>query len=268
MADNITAPAAGTILATDEIGGVHHPRTKISFGGDGTATDVSDANPLPVELAAGFSTSAKQDALVAAIEAIAPDDAATETTLTEVATRLATIIGHVDGLEGLATALNGYVDGLEALNGTTNTTLTALNGFVDGLEGGQASLLTALGLLLTKDQFEARIPTQGPKAASGSISTTPSTDQDPILDQANGLEKAVTTSSTTMITPPAGCKYVLMDAEATVFFRTDGVAATVGGKASRLIANTPQIIPVTAGTDVTVIGAAATKVYATPLKSR
>lgn len=50
MADNITAPAAGAILATDDIGGIHYPRTKISIGADGSASDVSSANPMPVSV--------------------------------------------------------------------------------------------------------------------------------------------------------------------------------------------------------------------------
>lgn len=54
MADNITALAntgTGTdVLATDEIAGVHYPRTKIIIGADGVnGGDVSSANPLPVQ---------------------------------------------------------------------------------------------------------------------------------------------------------------------------------------------------------------------------
>ena len=48
MADNITAPATGAVLATDDVGGVHYPRTKLSVGGNGVAADVSGDNPLPV----------------------------------------------------------------------------------------------------------------------------------------------------------------------------------------------------------------------------
>ena len=54
MTDNITALAntgTGTdVLATDEIGGVHFPRAKIGFGDDGSYTDASATNPLPVTL--------------------------------------------------------------------------------------------------------------------------------------------------------------------------------------------------------------------------
>lgn len=70
MADNITAPGAGSVLATDDIGGVHYPRTKLGFGADGTYTEVTSSAPLPVTTITGFATAAKQDAMIAAIEAI------------------------------------------------------------------------------------------------------------------------------------------------------------------------------------------------------
>jgi hypothetical protein len=47
MADNITAPGAGSVLATDDVGGVQYPRSKVVFGSDGVATDASADNPLP-----------------------------------------------------------------------------------------------------------------------------------------------------------------------------------------------------------------------------
>ncbi|XXT18156.1 hypothetical protein WME94_48795 [Sorangium sp. So ce429] len=52
MSDNITLPeGAGTLLATDEILGVHVLRAKVQTGADGTAVDVSQDDPLPVSLA-------------------------------------------------------------------------------------------------------------------------------------------------------------------------------------------------------------------------
>jgi hypothetical protein len=45
MADNTV-----TTFATDDIGGTHYPRVKISEGPDGAATDVSQANPLPAQV--------------------------------------------------------------------------------------------------------------------------------------------------------------------------------------------------------------------------
>lgn len=47
MTDNVAAPGAGTIFATDDIGGVHYPKSKLAFGPNDTATDVRDDQPLP-----------------------------------------------------------------------------------------------------------------------------------------------------------------------------------------------------------------------------
>jgi hypothetical protein len=52
MADNVTALAntgTGTdVFATDDIGGVNYPRTKVGFGVDGSYEDVSPTSRLPV----------------------------------------------------------------------------------------------------------------------------------------------------------------------------------------------------------------------------
>lgn len=50
MADN-TAPSADATVASDEIGGVHYQRVKVTHGADGSATDASSAAPLPAILA-------------------------------------------------------------------------------------------------------------------------------------------------------------------------------------------------------------------------
>lgn len=49
MADNVGyTPGSGATVAADDIGGVLHQRIKIGVGADGEATDVSEANPMPV----------------------------------------------------------------------------------------------------------------------------------------------------------------------------------------------------------------------------
>jgi hypothetical protein len=49
MADNIGyTPGTGATIAADEIAGILHQRIKIGIGENGTATDVSEANPMPV----------------------------------------------------------------------------------------------------------------------------------------------------------------------------------------------------------------------------
>ena len=49
MADNVGyTPGTGATVAADDIGGVLHQRVKIGIGADGSATDVSSANPMPI----------------------------------------------------------------------------------------------------------------------------------------------------------------------------------------------------------------------------
>lgn len=52
MADNteLNVGSGGDIIATDDIGGTKHQRVKVQHGADGSATDVSSAAPLPVEI--------------------------------------------------------------------------------------------------------------------------------------------------------------------------------------------------------------------------
>ena len=60
--DNITAPAIGARIATDEIGGIHYPMDKVGFGPDGSFTRVTEETPLP----------AHDAALLAAVQALLP----------------------------------------------------------------------------------------------------------------------------------------------------------------------------------------------------
>lgn len=50
MADNTTLNpgVGGDVIASDDIGGVKYQRVKLEYGEDGSATDVSLTNPLPV----------------------------------------------------------------------------------------------------------------------------------------------------------------------------------------------------------------------------
>lgn len=126
MAYNIdVTPGTGKTIAADDIGGVLHQQVKIEYGADNTATPVSSANPLPVvqtgtpALPTGAATEAKQD----------------------------TIIGHVDGIEGLLTTIDAdtgsiltAVDGIETL-------LTAIDGHVDGLETSNSAIQTSVQLI-------------------------------------------------------------------------------------------------------------------------
>ncbi len=50
MADNLSKTEwdAGAEVATDDIGGLHHPRVKVEWGADGASNDASVAKPVPV----------------------------------------------------------------------------------------------------------------------------------------------------------------------------------------------------------------------------
>lgn len=59
MADTFVtnAGSGGATFASDDIGGVHHPRLKLVHGADGTNDgDVARANPLPVQVYQDVST--------------------------------------------------------------------------------------------------------------------------------------------------------------------------------------------------------------------
>lgn len=57
MPDNVDiTEGAGKTVAADDVGGVLYQRVKIAAGADGSATDVSDAAPLPIDDAGGSLT--------------------------------------------------------------------------------------------------------------------------------------------------------------------------------------------------------------------
>ncbi len=76
MADNVVANAGsgGSTFATDDIAGVHYPRSKMVWGADGTATDASAAAPLPVVQTGtpALPTGAATEATLAAASAKLP----------------------------------------------------------------------------------------------------------------------------------------------------------------------------------------------------
>lgn len=107
MSDNIQLPGNGLEVATDEIATKHYQRVKLIQGADGANDgDVCATAPLQVTLAntGANATAVKVDGSavtqpVSAASLPLPSGAATAANQT-------TIIGHVDGLEGLLTTID------------------------------------------------------------------------------------------------------------------------------------------------------------------
>lgn len=138
MVDNVAVtPGAGATIAADDIGGVLVQRVKATWGVDGTATDVSLTDPLPVEAATlplptGAATEAKQDSMISAINAPAselpPPALSTTKRLTRavVSSTTATTTSLVTATASQTTRLHRAIIScagaclVELLDGTTN----------------------------------------------------------------------------------------------------------------------------------------------------
>lgn len=56
MADNVGyTPGSGATIAADDVGGVLYQRVKLTAGAENSATDISDAFPLPVNITSDTS---------------------------------------------------------------------------------------------------------------------------------------------------------------------------------------------------------------------
>jgi hypothetical protein len=140
--------------------------------------------------------------------------------------------------------------------------LESIKGFVDGLE----TLLATLGGYM--DGLEALLGAATPAGTNNIGKISPADDQDPIFDTVNGTKTSVTTSAT-IITPPAGCKYVRVGTDVDIFINTTGATAVDDGTSIRVVANQPEVVPVTAGTAVKALSSSGTAVVrCMPLKAR
>ena len=125
MADNVTALAntgTGTdVFATDDIGGVNYPRTKVGFGVDGSYVDASATDPLPVQEVGGamsllsrifnllsspmgFDRSLSRQRVTGIIESGTITTVSTVTTVTTCAT--VTNLSTIDTIQGRLLPLN------------------------------------------------------------------------------------------------------------------------------------------------------------------
>jgi hypothetical protein len=100
MADNVGyTPGTGATVAADEIGGVLHQRVKLGIGDDGTAIDVSEANPMPVTLTQGEVVEALE-AMRMAVQALSRSIGQS---MPDVAGRLRVVVDAITGSLTLAT---------------------------------------------------------------------------------------------------------------------------------------------------------------------
>lgn len=149
MADNINVTqGSGTIIATDDVAGVHMQKVKVDLGGNGASAPLgfgqaANAASIPVTLSteqAAYldgietlitSTNTKLDTAIGHVDGLETLIGSTNTAIGTVNTNLTTVIGHVDGLEASLTTITGHVDGLETLIGSTNTKLDTVHADLD-----------------------------------------------------------------------------------------------------------------------------------------
>ena len=159
------ASTLGDIIATEDIGGVKHELVKVEFGGDGVATKVSAADPLPTT--------------DAAVLAKLSNDPATQTTL---AALLAKIIAAPSTeakqdimITGLAAILSKIIDApaTEAKQDTQSVLLTTLNSLIE-TNNALVCLLSPLAAAMNSGQPALRVApiSSVSTAVTGSVTAT------------------------------------------------------------------------------------------------
>jgi hypothetical protein len=126
MADNINVdPGTGVgavPVATDDVGGIQYQVIKIATGGDGAATVISSANPLPMSDAGG-SLTVDGTVAVTGISSTAPDRGAGVTTSQTLRVSIAS--EQVDGSE-YETVAASQTDQVIGATGATGDFLSAV----------------------------------------------------------------------------------------------------------------------------------------------
>lgn len=121
MADNYTANAGsgGSTFASDDIGGTHWPRVKVAHGADGSATDASQAAPLPV----GASQETNQ--MLAGGSSVTPKFAAISASSSGNNTLVAAVTSKKIRVLAMSLMANGTVNA-KMQSGASGTDLTGL----------------------------------------------------------------------------------------------------------------------------------------------
>lgn len=130
MADNVKLPATGAVIATDEVASTHYQRVKVTFGGDGSVTDASPSNPLPVvqtgALPAGSATIGKVDIGTPAGGTVTPGDSVSNPSGVAPAAALGMVWDAVSSTWRRDGAGSGYLQMLASASRTSTTTSPTL----------------------------------------------------------------------------------------------------------------------------------------------
>jgi hypothetical protein len=146
--DQVSSFGGGTQYTDAAAAAANPVGTGIIFKNGATYNFVSAAQPLPVLASidtTGLATSARQDTGN---------------------TSLASIVGYVDGIEGLLSTIDSHVDGLEGKDYSTETTLSAINAKIPAspaTSGKQDAGNTSLA------SIDAKIPALGQASSSASV---------------------------------------------------------------------------------------------------
>lgn len=120
MADNVGfTPGTGALIAADEIAGVLHQRAKMQFGADGSATDVSATDPMPVTMS-GVSTESTMAALVASLDALSAKVSACNTGAVVLDAATLAALETINAVVSGAVTVSNFTD-----NGLTDAQLRA-----------------------------------------------------------------------------------------------------------------------------------------------
>jgi hypothetical protein len=125
MADNVTAPATGTVFASDDIGGVQWPFARLAFGADGTSIRVADADGARLPVLIGGAL---------------PAFAATPTVNIGTAPTIAVAGTFWQATQPISAAALPLPDGAatSAAQTTGNASLASIDGKLAALESGRA----------------------------------------------------------------------------------------------------------------------------------
>jgi hypothetical protein len=167
MADDVTLPGTGAVVATDEIGGNHHQLVKIEFGEDDVATKVSASNPLPVTMSS------------------APTGAATETTLatmltqSDFDTKVGSLTETAPASDTASSGLNGRLQRIaqriSSLIALLPTSLGANGGLK--IEGVASGTVVPISGTVAASNFPSTVDTNSGSKSSNTLRVVLATDQ-------------------------------------------------------------------------------------------